>query len=683
MSTMAGFDVIVEVSTETALRLIQANVNFGGVALSPPFSLEVPVGLGTDSYAAVIVTGMSLDLVGDQGINLVLNFQNTSIISKSPALTITLLDGTVTIGATLQLVDFRGQKALATDLSAATAQIFFSDPAKSRIAAGLSNLPIDTGQLISFATTAMESFVRATGQHIIPNPTFTVEPGKIGSISQGRFERLTLHNIAGRSIGLFGMLLPDKPLGNASQKSVSLIPPGQDLCVEIGQDAFQRLIFCPNLAGIGGSVASLPPPCGSGTLDKDGVTFTSFADSFGNGQIDINANFTKSGTCYDATGSVHAAITLSLSKVAGKSLVAAHVAVDDPFINVDVPWYCTLAEVLIGPIGLLIADSIQSSAKSAAGDLQGAVSSLTSGGIVSGTGSLSGATFNQVTINTEAIVLAGTVAVDLPVAQSPSLTIMGSVTTSDRKLISNGVYVVSDGCMEGSYPYFEDAQSQSGTFLATATLLGRPLNLEWHLECWEGFWGYNSSPKLVSAAILKGTSGTVVLDGVSTSFPFPLPGGSSIIQPVHVAYSTTSNTITLSNLSGEGNYGFILTVKATDPAGNVATAQNGVGFEGDTVIILGGYQEKLAQCIRELLDRLKRIRTDQLVVIPPWVPVNYPDPGELAGLIRFLAAQSTGEADEFLLQAKLAHGSSYLRALSSREAVEGTPQAAVPELGNR
>jgi hypothetical protein len=124
-------------------------------------------------------------------------------------------------------------------------------------------------------------------------------------------------------------------------------------------------------------------------------------------------------------------------------------------------------------------------------------------------------------------------------------------------------------------------------------------------------------------------------------------------------------------------------VKATDPAGNVATAQKGVGFEGDTVTILGGYQEKLAQCIRELLDRLKRIRTDQLVFIPQWVPVNYPDPGELAGLIRFLAAQSTGEADQFLLQAKLAHGSSYLRALSSREAVDGTPQAALPELHNR
>ena len=674
---MAGFDVIVEVSKQTALRLMQANLQIGGVPLAPPFSLDIPIGIGTDSHAAVIVSAVSLELQGDQGVKLILNFQNTSILSKAPALAITLLDGTVTIGATLQLADFGGRKALAADLSTAAVQITFSDSAKSRIAAGLSGLPINTVQLTTLATSAMESFVRATGQQVIPNPTFAVEPGKIGSISQGRFERLVLHNVAGRSIGLFGMLLPDKPLGNPSQKSVSAIPQGQDLCVEVGQNAFHRLIFCPNLAGTG-SVASLPPPCGSGTMEKGGVTFTSFSDSFGAGRIDINGHFEKSGTCYDATGSVHAAVTLSLSNVAGKSVVAAHVAVDDPFINVDVPWYCTLAEILLGPIGLLLEDSIRSSAMSAAGDLQGAVSSLTSGGLVFGAGTVPGVRFNQVAINTEAIVLAGTLAVDLPIAQTPSLSILGSVTISDQKrildgihVVPDGIYVVPDGCMQGSYPYFENSQYQAGTFLAAATLMGRPLTLEWRLECWQGFWGYNSSPKLVSAAILSGASGTAVLDGVTTSFPFPLPGGSSVIQPVHVAYSATSNTIKLSNLPAEGNYGFILTVKATDPAGNVVTAKTGVGFEGNTVTILGGYQENLAKCIGELFERLKRISIDRRVFVPPWVPVNYPDPRELGEMIRFLAAQGTEETDHFVLQAKLAHGSSYLRALSSP--VDRTP----------
>jgi len=679
MSTMAGFDVIIEVAKQTALRLIQANVQIGGARLSPPFAIDIPITLGTDSYAAVMVTGMSLDLVGDRGVSLVLHFENTSIISKAPPLAITLLDGTVTIGATLQLVDFGGpnQKALAADLGAATAKIAFSDAAKSRIAAGLSSLPLSVVQLTDIANAAMEAFVRAAGQQIIPKPTFTVVGGATGSISQGHFERLVLHNISGRSIGLFGMLLSDKPLGDPSQKGVSLIPQGQDLCVEIGQDAFHRLIFCPNLAG-NGPVSGLPPSCGSGTFDHGGVTFTSFSDSFGSGQIDINGTFNKSGSCYDATGSVHATVTLSMAIVANKSVISAQVAVDDPFIDIDVPWYCTLLEIVVGPIGLLLEDSIRSSAKSSVGDLQSALSSFTGGGLVFGAGGLSGANFNRVSITTDAIVLTGTVAVDVPLSQSPGLTIVGSVTTSDRKPLSNGVYVVPGGCMEGNYPYFEVSQAQSGSFLAIATMLGKPLTLEWHLECWQGFFGYNSSPKLVSAAILGGSNGTARLDGVTTSFPLPLPGGSSVILPVDVSYAATAHTIKLSNVPAEGNYGFILTVKATDPAGHVATAKTGVGFEGDAVTILGGYQQRLAECVRELLERLKRIRIDRRVDVPPWVPVNYPDPGELARLIRFLAAQATEETDQFLLQAKLAHGSSYQRALASREAVDGPIVAALP-----
>jgi hypothetical protein len=676
MSTMAGFDLVIEVAKETVLRLIQANVSIADTPLIPPFGVDVPIALGTDSYAAVIVTGMSADLVGDQGINVVLKFENTSLISKAPALAITLLDGTVTIGAALQLIDYRGpKKALMTDLGAATASIAFSDAAKTRIAAGLAGLPLNAAQLIAVANAAMESFVRAAGRQIIPSPTFTVMPGVIGSISQGRFERLVLHNIAGRAVGLFGMLIPEKPLGNPADKNTSAIPPGQNLCIEIGAEAFHRLIFCANLAGPGG-VAALPPTCGAGTLDQGGVTFTNLSDTFGFNRIDINGTFTKSGFCYDATGSVHGTVTLSLSKAGGASVVKANVAIDDPAIDVDVPWYCTLAEVLLGPIGLIMANAIQSSATSSAGDLQSAVSGLTGGGLAFGSGGLSGTVFNQVSIEPEAIILAGTVNVYLPPPQKPDLRLIGSVTTSDRQQISSGVYVVPDGCLQGSYPYLEFSQAQSGTYLVLPTLLGKPLALEWHLECWQGYWGYGSSPKQVSSAMLGGSAGGAVLTGVTTSFPLPLPGGASIVQNVHVSYVGTSNTIKLANASNEGNYGFILTVKATDPAGTVMTAQKGVGFEGDVVTILGGYQEKAAECLREFMERLKRIGIEQHVEIPPWVPVNYPDPAELVEVIRVIASVGTEEADRYTLTAKLVHGASYLRALGSRAAVDGKIGAA-------
>jgi hypothetical protein len=56
--------------------------------------------------------------------------------------------------------------------------------------------------------------------------------------------------------------------------------------------------------------------------------------------------------------------------------------------------------------------------------------------------------------------------------------------------------------------------------------------------------------------------------------------------------------------------------------------------------------------------------------VPPWVPVNYPGPDELVGLMRFLAAAGTPETDQALLHTKLAHASSYLRAVAYREAIE-------------
>jgi hypothetical protein len=717
MSIMAGFDLVVEVTPATALRLIQANVSLGGVQLAPPFTLDLPLFAGSDGYASVIVSSMSIELVGERSVRLFLNFENTSIISKNPALEITLLDGTVTIDVVLQLVDLPdpGKKALAADLGAAVVDVVFSAQAQARINAamrtpGVATLkPFDYASIIKgvttkarkhrpikdkaapalskanlitgFAKAALGSFVQAAGLQVIPAPTFNVVPGNTGSISRGQFERLVLRNISNESIGLFGMLLPEKPMGDPGQKVHSIIPASKDVSIEIGEDAFHRLIFCANLAGTG-NVSALPPACGTGSLDRNGVTITQVRDSFGSGKIDVDMNFSKSGTCYNATGSVHAAITLNTVKAGGQTVLSASVAVDEPSIDVDVPWYCSLASVVLGPIGLLLSDAIQSSARGSADDLKASAAALTgAGGLTFGTGGLSGVTIGGVTINPEEIVLSGLVAVDLPIPASPELQILGSVTTAQSQEASSGFYLVPSGCMEGAYPYKETLQQQSGTFLARPTLLGKPVHLEWRLECWQGYWGFGSAPKLVSAAIPAGASLTLVLDGVTTGYPFPLPGGSSIVQPVHIDYETTPNTIKLSNRPGEGNFGFILSVTATDPAGHSLTAHTGVGFEGDHVAIFGGYQEKMVECASEYLAKARRISIDRREFIPPWVPVNYPPFENVIDLFTHLAAQGTEEAEHILAHAKLAHASSFQRALVANRLADGPARVMAPGLG--
>jgi hypothetical protein len=674
MSLMAGFDMLIEVSKQTALDLIKANINLGGtppVPASPPFELSIPISIaGITGLAHTIVNGMALDLTGDNGVTLTLNFANSSIILDPPAsITASLLDGDIVVQTSLELVDGSSPntKALSTNLSAATVAVAFSAAAQQRISTALAGTPVTVAQFNSVAQNTIQGFLRGIGRQTIQNPQFLVVQGQTGSISRGQFDRLEVNNIANQAIGLFGMLIPTKPIGDHTQKTSSAITAGHGVCLDVGADAFHRLIFCPNLAGAN-PVSSLPPSCGSGTLDANGVTVTNITDTFADGQINIDGALEKSGFCYDAHGTFHGAVTLSVS---GSKLTAS-LALDDPHIQVDVPWYCTLVEILAGPVGIAIAGVLKGNMDDAMQQLQSGASNVSGTSFGSfGTGNVSGASFDEVTVTPEGLTLNGKVSIRLPASSSPSVAIQGSVTTSEWVKLSSGIFRIGSGCMKGQYNYDEISQEQSGTFVAVPTMLGEPLELEWSLENWEGYYGYNSSPTLVSSAQLTGAAGTVELAGVATQYPLPLPGGTTVNQTVGLNYEVSPNVVKLQNVARQGDYSVALSVKATDPAGNVATMTVGVQFAGDVVLIGGGYQQKLADCARQAFLQASKVHTIPQVV-PQWVAVNYPAPEQLVALIRYLVAVSTPEADTLLAEAKLAHGTSFYRALFSREAAEVT-----------
>src|SRR5581483_7622108 len=246
-----------------------------------------------------------------------------------------------------------------------------------RIATALAGTPVSAASFTSLAASTVTAFIHGVGRQIIPSPSFGVVPGTTGSISRGQFDRLELHNIGSEAIGLFGMLIPSKPFGDHNQKTATAITPGHGLAVDIGADAFHQLIFCPNMATSAklGSVSDLPPTCGSGSITVNGVTITHIADSFAAGQINIDGTLEKSGFCYDAHGSFHGAVTLS---VKGGTLTAS-LAMGDPQIEVDIPWYCTLIEILAGPIGLAIAGVVKGNLDDATNQLQAATKALTGG----------------------------------------------------------------------------------------------------------------------------------------------------------------------------------------------------------------------------------------------------------------------------------------------------------------
>jgi hypothetical protein len=112
----------------------------------------------------------------------------------------------------------------------------------------------------------------------------------------------------------------------------------------------------------------------------------------------------------------------------------------------------------------------------------------------------------------------------------------------------------------------------------------------------------------------------------------------------------------------DGDGAILLNVRATDPAGNVATASRVVPFDGSMVIIDDGYQVRLAECIGSWIGVVNR-KILQRERVPPWVPVNLPELPVLADFVRAVMRVGSPEADQYLALITLAHGPTLTRAL--------------------
>ncbi len=87
------------------------------------------------------------------------------------------------------------------------------------------------------------------------------------------------------------------------------------------------------------------------TIDEDdGIDLTKLEMTLEDGFIRVAAGVKKSGFCYDASGTVAARIMLAIQD--GELVVRSEV--EDPVVDIDVPWYCYLAGAVIGGlVGLL------------------------------------------------------------------------------------------------------------------------------------------------------------------------------------------------------------------------------------------------------------------------------------------------------------------------------------------
>lgn len=686
MSLMAGFDFIAEMSNETIRKLIETNLQIGGITASPPFELTLPLsGSGASGTAHLVVTDLQLDLNADDTISLVLLFNRASLALTAPmAISLCPLDGTLTMTAPVQLVSTGGSnQQVSVNMGAATVNIQWSTAANQTIANRLNGTPVTPALFNVLATQALTSYAHSIGAPTVPIG-FRVVPGTNGSLGQNlQFEKLEVHcipshNRGSQALGIFGILLAaNHANGNHSLKTSTAITAAHDgVCVSIAPGAFHSLVFCPNIASaLSTAPGQLPATCGSaGGFDTQGVTLTNLSDSFANGHINLDGAVDKSGFCYDAHGTFHGAITFTVS---GTTLIP-HVNMDQPNVSVDIPWYCWLvAGVVLGPLGLLLAGIADAVATSIAQSLAGSALNGFLGGGIPGVGvsGLSGASFNSAGITTEGLTLQGTAPIFVPAASGvPSLQLSGSVITVDATVLGAGIFHARVWCLPTAkdYPYTEYAQHQRGVYQFSGTMVTQPLTPQYTIS-----HGGSTVP-------LVGTNGTVSLPNVDTHYPMPLAtGGTSLQQTVHIGYTISGTSIQLTNLPSEGNYSVVLRATATDCSGTpVRDAANQpvqaaiqVSFEGDHVDIGGGYAADVQLCMLQLIARLPREVQPQF---PPQVfpPVNFPGPDSMIQYIRDMIAMDTPLGDEMLVASRIAHGFSFYRALFSPAATQPTLMAA-------
>lgn len=701
MSLMAGFDIVTEISNETITKLIKKNLQIGGQAVTPPFEITVPITGPASGSAHMIVTDLVVDLNADDTMTLTLTFEDGSVVVTSPFnRTIYPLAGSFTIKAAIQLVNGAtpNTKQLSVNLGAATTTLAFTPASTTAINNDLNGTGINAATFATMANSALGGFV-----HSIPNPTlpvaFTVVPGSNGSLAPSLvFEDLKVHCIhhadrAKQALGLFGILLAaNHGNGNVSQKtSTAIAAANNGICISLSPGTFRRFAFCPAISqALGISMSNLPTACGSaGSVEKDGVQITQIKDTFHNGFIAVNGKVQKSGFCYDANGSFSGKITLSVS---GTTLTPS-LQMDEPDVDVDIPWYCYLAAgVVLGPIGLVIAGVIDGVADGIAESLASdALKNALGAGLPNvSLGGLSGASFSSVQVTTEGMTLQGTVPVFVPSpATSKSLSLSGSVVTTLSEVLSSGTWHAQVWCQPEAkdYPYTEYAQHQKGTYALSSKLTPVPLAPEYRLNV-----GGNAYP-------LTGNSGTISIPNVQCHYPMPLAtGGTAVTQTVHVGYSISGSQVTLTNDPVEGNYSLYLYAKAKDPDG-AYVKKNGVAietwkhvqFQGNHVAIGGGYSQDVQECAAQMREWLKGILQKYVPKkpFPDWPPVNYPNPEEVIIYIRDVMGLGIRQADAILLQSKIAHGSSFHRALLSPQASRGfklqvnTDARRVAELGSQ
>lgn len=642
MKLMAGFDMVLELSNETVLKLIRSNLSIGGTVLSAPFELSLPLSGPASGYTHMIVTDLRLDLNEGEKITLSMPFDRGTVVLSSPlSRTIGPLSGTISITTTVS-----GSTSISFDLANATAALDFTAAGEAELIEDLSGTILSPALFKTLANQALTSYAQTLSSPPVPLP-FTVVPGIDGTLTPAlQLERVEVRCIPNadrkkQALGIFGILLAaNHGNGNHTLRTEAKITTVTDgMCFSLSPEAFHSLIFAPAMVG----------------LDLGGMTLNSLTDTFADNHIDINGSASKSGTCYDATATFHGSLTLSVSG----SLITPQLTMDPVSVDVDIPWYCYLASAVVGgilgPVILGVIDALLEDISVNLGKV--GISSIS-------LGNMGGASFSVVQISPEGLSLQGRMPIYLPGSVGYShLELNGSVITTESTEISSGIWHGQAWCMSEAkdYPFVEYHQQQRGMFDLKSILTILPLTPVFMLK-----YAGHTYP-------LTEASGTITIPNMTVHYPKLGGGGTALEQPAHISYTVSGTQVVLTNIPTEGTFSVSLHAQARDcdggtvkANGEVIEAMKTVVFVGIHFDIGGEYAQDVQYCVGVIEDYIRnKGHYTKVEEYPKWPPKNYPSPEDLLDFIQKVVRSGYPAMDQVLINMQIAHGGSFHRAILS------------------
>jgi hypothetical protein len=305
-------------------------------------TLDSPVAGGSGSLLCQLLTGLGHpELCGAFTVDVLMSRPTDLAI---PASARDFLD--IHIGVADGTVQLRMVVGVVTDRSQPNADIFMLDFQNHLFAQQIKIGGLTIPEAIA------RPLISSTFKKI-PLPSIPLANGR-GSTNPGdmiRADTRVIDDTSGANLDAWAILLTfgGGAPGDSNAFSQSFIPSGGNGAVAIYFHWLMR-ILSPMLA----SALGMDP---TGIVDghlvspflidsDDDVTLTKLDLTLEDGFIHVGATVTKSGFCYSASGTVSASLKLAIEN--GKLIVQPHV--DDPDIDVDIPWYCWIAGAVIGAL---------------------------------------------------------------------------------------------------------------------------------------------------------------------------------------------------------------------------------------------------------------------------------------------------------------------------------------------